>query len=105
MKRSLKARKSFTGLSPNILPVLLFVLGLFYTFYNVFLSHYNIGRVLKIQKASHELEKSLQEYREENEKLEQLLELVKKHPEYYRERFARSYMQVQKEDESIILLK
>lgn len=105
MKRSLKARKSFTGLSPKVIPAFLFALALVYTFYNVFFSQYSVFRVLKIKSAERELSKNLQEYRENNEKMEQLLELVRKYPEYYREKFARSYMQVQKEEERIILLK
>ncbi|MCS6999217.1 MAG: septum formation initiator family protein [Aquificaceae bacterium] len=105
MRQILGGRKSFSGLKPEILlkslPFLLFI----YTCHNLFLSQYSIFRVFELERASQEVQKQINQYRAENDKKEQLLELVKEHPEHFKEKFAREYMQMQREGEFILILK
>jgi hypothetical protein len=56
-----------------------------------------------MQKSLHSIDKSLEEVKNKNAKLENLLDLVNIYPNTYKERFIRRYMQLQKKDEKIIL--
>lgn len=105
MRQIFGGRKSFSGLKPEILlkffPFLLFL----YTCHNLFLSQYSIFRVFELERASQEVQKQINHYKAENRKKEQLLELVKEHPEHFKEKFAREYMQMHREEEFILILK
>jgi len=78
---------------------------LLYTLYNLFLSQYNIFRVIELKKASLELKDKISHQRSENIKTEQLLELIRENPEHFKEKFAREYMQLQREGEYILLFR
>ncbi|MDW8066292.1 MAG: septum formation initiator family protein [Aquificaceae bacterium] len=105
MKRSLEGRRSFPALKPEVIPKALTVLLFFYTCYNFFLSQYSIFRVLELRKAIHHVEAQVKQHRAENSKKQQMLELLREHPEHFKEKFAREYMQMQREDEYILMLK
>jgi len=92
-------------LSYDVLPKSFFLFVLFYTFYNLFFSQYNLLKLFQLKESSQKIEKSIDEYTLKNRKSEQLLELIEEHPEVYREKFAREYMQLQRPDEFILLLK
>ncbi|MCX8164105.1 MAG: septum formation initiator family protein [Aquificaceae bacterium] len=77
----------------------------FYTCYGLFLSQYNLFRVFELKRAMGEIQNQIDEYKTENGQKEQLLELVKEHPEHFKEKFAREYMQMQKSGEYILLFK
>lgn len=105
MRRSLEGRRSLKGLSPNLLAIGIFLLVFLYTLHSLFLSQYNLFRVFQLKRSIGELQVKIDQYRENNEKMEQLLELIKKHPEHFKERFTRNYMQMQRDDEYILLFK
>lgn len=105
MRRSSGVKRNFQGLKPEALLRLFLVLLLLYTFHNLFLSQLNVKRVLELKSASMNLQKQVEHYRLENAKMEQLLELVKSHPDHFNEKFARHYMQMQKEEELILIMK
>lgn len=102
MRRNLGGRRS---LKPLIIPKIFFFLVAVYTLYNVFLSQYNIFKILELKAATQKLETKIKDYRFEREKVEKLLELIEKHPEHFKEKFAREYMQMQREGEYILILR
>lgn len=104
MKRSLEGGRNFPSLKPDWLIKGLFFLMLIYTSYNLFMSQYNIFKVLELRKSLRNIQAQINQYKVENDKTDQLLKLVKEHPEYFKEKFARSYMQMQKEGEYILIL-
>lgn len=103
MRRNTEGRRSLKGLKPEVIPVAFFALMLIYTFYNLFLSQYNIFKLMELKNSSKKLEEQLAMEKEENERREKLLELIKAHPEHFKEKFARQYMQLQKDGEYMIL--
>ncbi len=105
MRRSLEEKRSLKGLSPSLLAMGIFLLVFLYTLHSLFLSQYNLFRVFQLKRSIGELQVKIDQYRENNEKMEQLLELIKKHPEHFKERFTRNYMQMQRDDEYILLFK
>ncbi|MCS7308017.1 MAG: septum formation initiator family protein [Aquificaceae bacterium] len=105
MKRSLVVKKNSSGLKPDTLIKSFAFLLFIYTCYNIFLSQYSIFKVFELKKASHHIQLQVNHQKEENHKKEQLLELVKEHPEHFKEKFAREYMQMQKEGEYILILR
>ncbi len=105
MKRSLEGRRPFASLRPERLSKLFFLLMLIYTLYNLFLSQYNLFRVFELKRAGIELEAKVARQRLENQKAEQVLELMRENPEHFKERFARQYMQLQREGEYILLFR
>ncbi len=105
MRRSLEGRESLRFLKPEGLLKLFFLLMVLYTSYNLFLSQYNVFRVFELKKASVELDAKISRQRVENSKTEQILELIKENPEHFKEKFAREYMQLQREGEYILLFK
>ncbi|QWK12423.1 MAG: hypothetical protein KNN14_06075 [Aquificota bacterium] len=68
------------------------------------MSQYNIFKVLELRKSLRNIQAQINQYKVENDKTDQLLKLVKEHPEYFKEKFARRYMQMQKEGEYILIL-
>ncbi|QID32430.1 septum formation initiator family protein [Pampinifervens florentissimum] len=76
-----------------------------YTFYNLFLSQYNVFRVFELKKASVELNAKISRQRAENSNTEQVLELIRENPEHFKDKFAREYMQLQREGEYILLFR
>ena len=62
-------------------------------------------KVFELKKSSKNLQVQIGQYRAENEKMEQLLKLVKEHPEHFKEKFARRYMQMQKDGEYILIFR
>lgn len=105
MRQSSVEKKSFPGLKPELLLKLFLIILFLYTCYNLFLSQYSIFKVFELEKSSRKVRAQVEYYSRENRKKEQLLELVKEHPEYFKEKFAREYMQMQKKDEYILILK
>ncbi len=105
MKRSSWGRENSRLLGPEGLLKFFFLVVVLYTFYNLFLSQYNIFRVFELKKAGSELDDKIARQRAENTKTEQLLELIRENPEYFKEKFAREYMQLQREGEYILLFK
>lgn len=103
MRRSLEGRRSFISLKPDVLIKGFFFFMLMYTLYNLFLSQYNIFKVFELKSSSKNLQLQIDQYKAENEKMEQLLKLVMEHPEYFKEKFARVYMQMQKDGEHILI--
>ncbi|MEZ0361739.1 MAG: septum formation initiator family protein [Hydrogenobacter sp.] len=73
------------------------------TIYNLFFSTFNIFKVLKMERSIQSIDRRLEENKSKNDKLESMLELVKKNPNAYKEKFIREYLQLQKSDERIIL--
>lgn len=105
MRRNSEVRRSLKGLNPNLLAKGIFFVVFLYTLHSLFLSQYNLFRVFQLRKAIGEIQVKIDQYKTENEKTEKLLELTKKHPEHFKEKFARNYMQMQREDEHIFLFK
>ncbi len=105
MKRNSAGRENFRFLKPEVLPKLFFFLMVLYTFYNLFLSQYNVFRVIELKKASVELNAKISHQRAENSNIEQVLELIRKNPEHFKEKFAREYMQLQRDGEYILIFK
>lgn len=105
MRRSSGEKKSILSLKPDSIIKGFFLLMLLYTCYNLFMSQYNLFRVFELKKASKSLQAQIDQYKIENEKMEQLLKLVREHPEHFKERFARRYMQMQKNGEYILILR
>lgn len=105
MRRSLGEKRNFLSLKPDLLIKSFFFLMFIYTFYNFFMSQYNLFKVFELKKSSKNLQVQIGQYRAENEKMEQLLKLVKEHPEHFKEKFARRYMQMQKDGEYILIFR
>lgn len=105
MRRNLGERGNFRTLGPDELFKIIFLVFFLYTLYNLFLSQYNIFRVFELKRASIELDSQINRQKAENNKTEQLLELIKENPEHFKEKFAREYMQLQREGEYILLFK
>ncbi len=105
MKRNLEGRENSQLLKTERLLKVFFSVILLYTLYNLFLSQYNIFRVIELKKASLELKDKISHQRSENIKTEQLLELIRENPEHFKEKFAREYMQLQREGEYILLFR
>ncbi len=105
MKRNLEGRENSQLLKAERLLKVFFSVILLYTLYNLFLSQYNIFRVIELKKASLELKDKISHQRSENIKTEQLLELIRENPEHFKEKFAREYMQLQREGEYILLFR
>ncbi|MEJ7619913.1 MAG: hypothetical protein WKI46_03715 [Aquificaceae bacterium] len=105
MKRNLVGRENFRFLKPEGFSKLFFFLMVLYTFYNLFLSQYNVFRVFELKKASVELDAKISRQRAENSNTEQVLELIRENPEHFKEKFAREYMQLQREGEYILLFR
>ncbi len=79
----------------------LFLVGA--TVYNLLLSPFNLFKTLELQNSLSGLERKKAELKEENKRLEQLLSSIEKNPEYYKERFIREYMQLQREGDRVII--
>jgi len=105
MRRSSEGRGNFLALASDRLFKIFFFLMFFYTLYNLFLSQYSIFRVFELKKAGIELDTQIARQRAENNKREQLLELIRENPEHFKERFAREYMQLQRDGEYILLFR
>ena len=105
MKRNSEGRENFRFLKPEGLLKLFFFLMVLYTFYNLFLSQYNVFRVFELKKASVELDAKISRQSVENSKTEQVLELIRENPEHFKDKFAREYMQLQREGEYILLFR
>lgn len=105
MRRSLEGEKNSLNLKPDWIIKGFFFLMLLYTCYNLFMSQYHLFKVFELKRATKSLEVQIEQYRAENQKMEYLLRLVKEHPEHFKEKFARRYMQMQKEGERILILK
>ncbi|SNZ10639.1 FtsB family cell division protein [Hydrogenobacter hydrogenophilus] len=103
MRQSSEGKRNFGGLSPESLPLVFMLVVVILTVYNLFFSTFNIFNILKMQKSLHSIDKKLEEVKNKNAKLENMLDLVNKYPDTYKERFIRRYMQLQKKDEKIIL--
>ncbi len=103
MRQGSEGKRSFGNLSPDVLPFLFMLIMVILTAYNLLFSTLNLFNVIKIKSSLHHLDRRLAEIKSKNDKLENMLELVKKDPNTYRERFIREYMQLQKSDEKIIL--
>ena len=93
------------SLNPLIISKIFFFLVAVYTLYNIFLSQYNIFKILELKAATQKLETKIKDHRSEKEKMEKLLQLIEKHPEHFKERFVREYMQMQREGEYILILR
>ena len=102
MRRNSGGRRS---LKPLIISKIFLILVAVYTLYNVFLSQYNIFKTFELRIATQKLETKIKDYRSERERIEKLLELIEKHPEHFKERFAREYMQMQREGEYLLILR
>ncbi len=105
MKRNSAGRESSWFLKPEGFAKLFFFLMVLYTFYNLFLSQYNVFRVIELKKASVELNAKISHQRAENSNTEQVLELIRENPEHFKEKFAREYMQLQRDGEYILIFK
>jgi len=105
VERSSKVKRFFTSLSPEILPFSFLLLVFLLTPYTFLFSKFNIFKVIEMREQLVKVKKSIEKEKEETKKLETLLELAEKNPDYLRERFVREYMQLQKENEKIILFK
>ncbi|WP_340694975.1 septum formation initiator family protein [Hydrogenobacter thermophilus] len=103
MRRGLEGRRSFGDFSPDLLPFIFMLLLIILTIYNLFFSTFNIFKVLKMERSIQSIDRRLEENKSKNDKLESMLELVKKDPNAYKEKFIREYLQLQKSDERIIL--
>jgi len=103
MRQGSEGKRSFGSLSPEILPLVFMMVSAILTVYNLFFSTFNLFSLWKMQKSLHSIDKSLEEVKNKNAKLENLLDLVNRYPNTYKERFIRRYMQLQKKDEKIIL--
>lgn len=105
MKRSLEERRSFLSLKPDIVPKAFAFLLFAYTCYNLFLSQYSVFKVFELKRATIDLNRRINHQKLENQKKEKLLEMVREYPEHFKEKFAREYMQMQRPDEYILILK
>ncbi len=105
MRQSLEEKRSLKGLGPNLLVKGIFLLVFLYTLHSLFLSQYNLFRIFGLKRSILDLQAKVEEYMRENEKMERLLELMKKHPDHFKEKFTRNYMQMQRDGEDILLFK
>lgn len=103
MRQSSEGKRNFGSLSPELLPLVFMAVVLLLTLHNVFFSTFNVFNVWKMQESLRSVDKRLEEVKNKNAELENLLDLVNKYPDTYKERFIRRYMQLQKKDEKIIL--
>lgn len=103
MRRILGGRKSFPSSGHELFFKFFLAILFLYTCHNLFLSQYSVFRVMELEKATREIKARIEHYRKENRKKEELLQLVREHPEHFREKFAREYMQMQREDEYILI--
>lgn len=104
MRRNSEGRVNFQALVYDRLFRIFFFVVFLYTLYNLFLSQYSIFRVVELKRSGVELNAQISRQRTENIKTEQLLELIRENPEHFKEKFAREYMQLQKDGEYILLL-
>jgi len=105
VEQSSKVKRFFTSLSPEILPFSFFLLVFLLTLYTLLFSKFNVFKVIEMREQLVKVKKSIEKEKEETKNLESLLELAEKNPDYFKERFVREYMQLQKENEKIILFK
>ncbi|MEN3033738.1 MAG: hypothetical protein ABDH18_01950 [Aquificaceae bacterium] len=76
-----------------------------YLFNNLFFSEFNVFKTVQLIRASKALDKKIEKYREENEKLKQTAVAIKQYPEFYKDRFIRQFLLLQREGEEVYLLK
>ncbi|MFN7065841.1 MAG: FtsB family cell division protein [Aquificaceae bacterium] len=102
MRQSLEGRKS---LRPELLAKALFFLVFLYTLHNLFMSQYSLFKIFELKRSILELHAKVENLKRENKEVEKLLELMKKYPEHFKEKFAREYMQMQRDGEYLLLLR
>lgn len=88
----------------KVVPLLFFILVVFYTIYNLFFSSSNILKLLQIKENNIYISNLLKNEEKRNEYLLSTKENIERYPNTYLEEFVREYMQMQKPNEQIILL-
>ncbi len=105
MRQSLVEKRSLLGLKPEWIGKAFLFLMLIYTFHTLFTSQYNIFKTFELKRSLKNIQAKINHYKAENDRMEELLRLIREHPEHFKEKFARRYMQMQRPGEHIFLIK
>ncbi|MCS7083563.1 MAG: hypothetical protein NZL90_01085 [Aquificaceae bacterium] len=89
----------------KVAPKVFLLLSLVYFVNNLFFSEFNVFKTFQLLRASEALDKKIEQYKQENGKLKQVASAIRQYPEFYKDRFVRQFLLLQREGEEIYLLK
>jgi cell division protein FtsB len=105
VREGLWAKRNSGSSRADRLALLFFLLMLFFTAYNLLYGRYNLMEIRKMKDNMGELDKKLKALKNENMKLEEVLELAEKDLDFQLEKLVREKMQLQRPNERILLFK
>ncbi len=100
----MRQKKNFGHFYSNLIVVSFFLLAVFYTIWNIFISSSNIFSLIALERASSPIEALLKKEEEKYNYLYAKKQQIDENPNFFMKKFAAEYMQMQRPNEKIIIL-
>ncbi|MGC8677463.1 MAG: hypothetical protein ACP5UF_04510 [Hydrogenobaculum sp.] len=100
----MRQKKNFGHFYSNLIVVSFFLLAVFYTIWNIFISSSNVFSLIALERASSPIEALLKKEEDRYQYLYAKKQQIDENPNFFMKKFATEYMQMQRPNEKIIIL-
>ncbi len=104
MALNMHQKRNFGRFYSSVIVLLFFLLALFYTLWNVFISSSNIFSLLVLKNSNTPIEGLLKYEKERYDYLYTKKQQIDENPNFFMKKFAAEYMQMQRPNEQILIL-